>query len=236
MCGRLVVTSSTKQQLAAVSATRSDPSPGPRYNLAPTQAVPAVLDCEPDAIRWIRWGLIPAWAKDPALGGKLFNARAETAAEKPAFRGPFRRQRCLVLADGFYEWATVPGQRHKKPYFIRMKDGAPFTLAGLWDCWRDPAGGRDIVSCAILTAGPNALMQRIHHRMPVILPPAARAIWLDRAADLAALLRCLTPYPSEAMDMHAVSTRVNRAGYDDPSCLDPAPDVNNDPATFRLEG
>ncbi len=235
MCGRLVITSSAKQQLAAVSASRADPSPGPRYNLAPTQAVPAVLDCEPDAVRWIRWGLIPAWAKDASISGKLFNARAETVAEKPAFRGPFRRQRCLVLADGFYEWAAVPGQTRKKPYFIALKDGAPFTFAGLWDRWRDPAGGGEVISCTLLTTEPNALIRTIHSRMPVILPPAARAVWLDHEAPIEVVARCLAAYPAEAMALRAVSTRVNRAGYDDPSCLEPEPGADR-PPEFRLEG
>ena len=235
MCGRLVVTSSTKQQLAAVSATRSDPAPGPRYNLAPTQTVPAVLDCEPDAVRWIRWGLIPAWAKDASIGGKLFNARAETVAEKPAFRGPFRRQRCLVLADGFYEWAAVPGQKRRKPYFIAMKDGALFTLAGLWDRWRDPADGHAAISCTLITTRPNDLMRTIHDRMPVILPPAMRDTWLNPKSTIEELAQCLAAYPAEAMELRAASSRVNRAGFDDPSCLEPELD-SADPATFRLEG
>jgi putative SOS response-associated peptidase YedK len=124
-----------------------------------------------------KWGLIPSWSKDPSIGDRMINARAETLAEKPSFRNAFRRRRCLILADGFYEWKQIPGMKSKQPMFIRLKDENPFAFAGLWEIWSSPDGS-EIRSCTIITTQPNSLIESIHNRMPVILPADAYPIWL----------------------------------------------------------
>jgi putative SOS response-associated peptidase YedK len=166
--------------------------------------------------------LIPSWAKDPSIGNRLINARGETLAEKPSFRGVYKYKRCLVLADGFYEWKTQPGTKVKIPHFIHMKDRQPFAFAGLWDEWNSPDGSQ-IRSCTIVTTEPNELMASIHNRMPVILPPDAYAQWLDTAPQppdsLAALIK---PYPAGEMAAHPVSTLVNNPKNDFAECVVPA--------------
>jgi putative SOS response-associated peptidase YedK len=167
----------------------------------------------------LRWGLIPSWAKDPAIGMKLINARAETVAEKPSFRKSFKQRRCLVLADGFYEWQKEG--RVKQPYYIRLKSERPFAFAGLWDHWAD-ADEKTIESCALLTTEPNELMAPIHHRMPVILNPDAYDDWLDPdQQDVARLVTLLGPYPAGEMVANPVSRLVNNARFDDPRCVEP---------------
>jgi putative SOS response-associated peptidase YedK len=167
-----------------------------------------------------RWGLVPAWARDAATGNRLINARAETVSEKPAFRRAFRERRCLVPADGFYEWkreGTV-----KRPFHIRMRDGAPFAFAGIWERW-EGIGGESVETLAILTTGPNDLLAPIHDRMPLILPPGEYGLWLDRSVRaperLAPLLR---PFPSGAMEAYSVGRTVNNPQADGPSCIRPA--------------
>jgi putative SOS response-associated peptidase YedK len=168
------------------------------------------------------WGLIPSWAKDPAIGSRMINARGETLAEKPSFRSAFRRRRCLIPADGFYEWQQVPGHKTKTPMYIRLKSGEPFAFAGLWESWNAPDGS-NILSCTIITTSPNALMQPIHNRMPVILPASAYAQWLEpgeqNPADLQPLLQA---YPPEEMTAYPVSTLVNRPENDVAACIQPA--------------
>ncbi len=198
--------------------------PGPRYNVAPTQPAPTVLNDGARALTFSRWGLIPFWAKDPDIGNRMINARVETVHQKPAFRSAFKKQRCLVVADGFYEWTAVPGQRRKQPMYIRLKSGAPFAFAGLWDRWRNPANpdGEPIISCTIITSEPNALVEQYHNRMAVILPPEHYEAWLDpaeRSPD--ALFPLLKPFPAELMEAYPVSTRVNSPAYDDPSLIEP---------------
>ncbi len=220
MCGRLVVTSSTKQLLAAGGASRADDERPPRYNLAPTQDAPAVLNRDRAVLRWIRWGLTPRWARDLAAGARLFNARAETAAEKPSFRDALQKRRCVVLADGFYEWAH--GETPKQPWFIHRKDGAPLLLAGLWDDWREPNGGREWTTFTILTTEPNDLIRPLHDRMPVILEASALETWLAPhprpPADWHALFR---PCPAELLTRRPVNPRVNSTAFDEPACLAP---------------
>ena len=166
----------------------------------------------------LRWGLIPSWAQDPAMGMKLINARAETAAEKPSFRKPFRERRCLVLADGYYEWKRE-GAR-KQPYYIRLNSERPFAFAGLWDRWNDKAG-KTIESCAILTTTPNERLASIHDRMPVILPPVAYEPWLDPGLqDATRLVPFLMSYPADAMIAVPVSRLVNDPRVDDARCLE----------------
>ena len=198
----------------------------PRYNLAPTQPA-LVLRRHPHTgekeLTFLTWGLIPSWAKDPSIGNKLINARAETLAEKPAFRAAFRRRRCLVPADGFYEWKKVG--KEKQPYFIARKDGKPLAIAGLWEHWEAPDGSV-IESFTLITTEPNPLVKRLHDRMPAILPEEAFDIWLDPAADLATLQELLlTPYPAEWLDAWPVSKLVNSPAYDDASLVEPLPQL-----------
>ncbi len=187
-------------------------------NLAPSQEVLTVVQPVGASrhIRWMRWGLIPSWAKDPAIGNQLTNARAETVATKPAFRAALRERRCLIPADGFYEWESHG--RRKQPWFIRMQDGRPFAFAGLWEQWTD-SEGRGIHSCAIITTTPNALIQRFHHRMPVILSPGDYDLWLDpQMRDVDRLLPLLIAYPPKEMMAYPVNPLVNRPANDSPAC------------------
>ncbi len=168
MCGRFTLTTSPEQLRAAFYGLSVPDQVQPRYNIAPTQPVAVVANDDKFQMDFFIWGLIPSWAKDPAIGSRMINARAETLAEKPSFRAAFRRRRCLVLADGFYEWRQEPGQRSKTPMYIKLKSGEPFAFAGLWENWNSPDGS-NVLSCTIITTEPNSLMQSIHNRMPVIL-------------------------------------------------------------------
>jgi putative SOS response-associated peptidase YedK len=194
----------------------------PRYNIAPTQSIAVVRQFE-DGLRscdLLRWGLIPSWAKDPAIGNRTINARAETVAEKPAFRAAFRRRRCLVLADGFFEWRK---EGKKQPYYIRMRDEGPFAFAGLWERWAPGAEDSALETCNLITTDANELMRDMHDRMPVILPREDYGTWLDPAIqDTQQLLALLQPYKSEAMIANPVSTRVNNPKHDDAECIAPA--------------
>ncbi len=192
-----------------------------RYNIAPTQDVAVVPNDGEKRVQFFRWGLVPFWAKDPAIGNRLINARAETAAEKPAFRAAYQRRRCLILADGFYEWRSEPEQRAKTPMYVRLASGAPFAFAGLWEVWRPD--DTPLYTCTILTTEPNKLMAPIHNRMPVILPPAAYDRWLDVAEQRkGAMDDLLRPYPAEEMIAYPVSRLVNSPANDSPACIVPA--------------
>lgn len=194
----------------------------PRYNIAPTQDVPAVVARRQGGgrqLRLFRWGLIPSWAKDPEIGNRLINARGETVAEKASFRGPLARRRCLILADGFYEWQKVRGG--KQPHHIRMRDGSAFAMAGLWDHWTSPDGS-EIESCTILTTTPNEMLEQIHNRMPVILSPKDYGLWLDpQVRPSPAMHALLRPFPAEEMEARAVSKFVNNPGNDSQECIRP---------------
>ncbi len=222
MCGRFALFS-PEEILAAMFGVEGDRFPPASYNIAPSRDV-AVVRTAPDGaarreLARLRWGLIPAWAKDPAIGNRMINARAETAPAKPAFRSAFRRRRCLVPADGFYEWQKA-GTR-KQPYYVRMADGKPFALAGLWERWEGPDGA--VASCTILTTDANERLAPIHDRMPVILAPADYGHWLDpERQDPAALLPLLRPNPPGPMLAFPVRTLVNRPATDDPRCIEPA--------------
>ena len=195
-----------------------------RYNIAPSQNVGVVrLRPEDPPVRrelvLLRWGLVPPWADDPSIGNRMINARAESAAQKPAFRKAFARRRCLVVADGFYEWQGKG--RNKRPYLIRMRDDRPFGFGGLWESW-EGADHSHIESCTILTTEANSLVRRLHDRMPLVVAPEDYARWLDplreTAAELAELLR---PFPSEPWEAFAVSTRVNSPANEGPACIAP---------------
>ena len=190
----------------------------PRYNVAPTQEVLTVTsDGAENGGQFMKWGLIPFWAKDPSIGSRMINARAETVAEKPSFRQAFQKRRCLVLADGFYEWRKEG--RLKVPMRIVLKSGEPFGFAGLWETWRSPEGEL-VRSCTIVTTVPNAVMEPIHNRMPVILAKETETLWLDPAnSDTAELRELLVPYPAGEMEAYEVSRLVNSPGQDLPDCI-----------------
>ena len=195
-------------------------SPAPRYNIAPTQDVLAVRnDGDGNRAGMMRWGLVPSWAKDPKIGSRMINARAETLSERPSFRRAYRRRRCLIVADSFYEWRREGRQR--TPMRIMLESGETFAFAGLWETWRRPDGSR-MLSCAIVTTSANELVSEIHDRMPVILDPDVESVWLDPDVDdTAALSELLVPYPSELMTAYEVSRIVNSAANDVPECILP---------------
>ena len=187
------------------------------YNVAPTQNVLTVVGDAPRRAGFMRWGLIPFWAKNPSIGSRMINARAETVAGKPSFRDAFKRRRCLVLADGFYEWRRTPSG--KRPMRVALRSGEPFAFAGIWSVWKDAEGNRR-PTCAIITTAANELLKPIHHRMPVILPRDMEGLWLDRSIeDPNRLQSVLTPYPDDAMEAYEVSTLVNSVANDGPELV-----------------
>lgn len=221
MCGRFTLAVDTADLQAAFPETSFPAQTAPRYNIAPTQPVLLIPNTPAQKADFALWGLIPGWSKDPSIASRLINARAETLAEKPSFRGSLKYKRCLIPANGFYEWKTIPGSKTKIPHYIRLESGQPFAFAGLWDEWHSPDGSL-IKTCTIITTEPNELMSTLHNRMPVILNPAEYHLWLDpaprRAEDLTPLLR---PYPSEAMRAYPVSTQVNSPINDRPELVVP---------------
>ena len=221
MCGRFT-RKENFQHLVEQLGLKVLPPLSPRYNIAPSQLVACVrtnLESRQCECVELQWGLVPSWAKDSNIGNKLINARGETVAEKPAFRKAFKQQRCLVLADGFYEWKQEG--KTKQPYYVRFKDQRLFVFAGLWERWEkneeDP-----LETCTLITTAPNAVMEPIHHRMPVILNSKDYADWLD--PSLQAIERVnvlLRPYPPEKMEAYAVSQLVNNPRNDRPECVVP---------------
>jgi putative SOS response-associated peptidase YedK len=223
MCGRFTLTD-PDADLAVQFNLPEIPDLKPRYNIAPTQPVAAVRVAAEGTQRemvMLRWGLIPSWAKDLNIGARMINARSETVAEKPSFRHAFRRRRCLVVADGFYEWQKQNGT--KQPYFIRLREARPFAFAGLWERWEGPEA--DVIeSCTLLTTQPNDFMRQLHNRMPVILQPKDYELWLDPKVQEASLLQpLLLPFPPDEMDAYPVSRYVNSPDNDDPRCIEPLP-------------
>jgi putative SOS response-associated peptidase YedK len=204
----------------------------PRYNIAPTQDVVAIRADKDGARRagLLRWGLVPSFAEDPAVGNRLINARAETVARKPAFREPFRKRRCLVPADGFYEWRRAG--RARDPFLIKMKDGRTFAFASVWDRWASKE--ERIESCSILTTAANELVAPIHDRMPVVLDRADYGLWLDPDAPEDELHRVLRPFPAAEMIAVPVSARVNSTAVDDPDCERPVAEAPPPPVQTTL--
>jgi putative SOS response-associated peptidase YedK len=220
MCGRVTI------QTPALAIAREFALTGirtalerPRYNLAPTQLMPVVINDGERMLDAYRWGLIPSWAKEAAIGNKLINARGETVAEKPSFRSALKRRRCLVLVDGWFEWkqSTKP----KTPYLFRRKDGRPIAFAGLWEEWTAPDTGELLRTCTVITTGPNHLMAPIHDRMPVILPQAAQELWLRPEPQEASVLQpLLVPNEDEPLEAWEVARVVNSPTNDVAACIE----------------
>jgi putative SOS response-associated peptidase YedK len=200
----------------------SEPELLPRFNIAPTQKVAVVRAKEEGReLVFLRWGLIPSWAKEKSIGAKLINARAETAAEKPGFRSAFKHRRCLIPSDGLFEWKKEDGQ--KQPYYITLRDQSLFAYAGLWEEWKREDSDEPIQTCTILTTEANELIRPLHDRMPVILDPKDYAAWLDPTPrPNTTLLSLLRPFPSEAMQAYLVSSTVNNARNQGQSCIERA--------------
>ena len=217
MCGRFTLRTSP-QAIAKAFQLADLPAFTPRYNIAPTQQVLAIqLQDERREAKFLHWGLIPSWADDPKIGNRLINARADGVASKPSFRSAFKRSRCLVVADGFYEWQKAG--KAKQPYFIRLKTDQPFAFAGLAEHWR--RGEQAIDSCTLITTEPNELMADIHDRMPVILSPDDYDLWLDpEFQDKEKLQSLLRPYPADELAAYPVSTVVNNPRNEKPECVE----------------
>jgi putative SOS response-associated peptidase YedK len=221
MCGRFTLIDDPAGESDEFGGAQFPAEFAARFNIAPTQPVLAIPNDGSNAARFFLWGLIPGWAKDPSIGSRLINARGETLAEKPSFRGPYKYKRCLIPATGFFEWKAAAGSRSKVPYYIRLKERPVFAFAGLWDEWH-AADGSTVASCVIVTTGPNPLMATIHNRMPVILDRADYADWLDvRPQKGSSLQRLIRPYPAELMEAYPVSTVVNSPTNDVPECIEP---------------
>ena len=217
MCGRYTVITPAPA-LAKRFNAQPALTPAPNFNAAPSQALPIITNAAPGQIQLVRWGLVPAWSRDPAGGPKPINARAETLAEKPSFRQLLARRRCLVLADSFYEWQAT--ERGKVPHRILLQSEEPFAFAGLWDEWVDKTSGEVHPTFTIITTEPNELMAKLHNRMPVILPgPEAERAWLADDLAPAAHQGLLLPYPTDLMQEYAVTTRVNSPAHNDAEVL-----------------
>jgi putative SOS response-associated peptidase YedK len=218
MCGRYTL-STPAGRLAEEFQLDSTVEIPPSYNVAPTQQVAAVLEDEGGRrLEMLRWGLVPSWADDPEIGARMINARSETAPEKPSFRRAFRGRRCLIPADGFYEWKRENGG--KQPYYFHMQDGRPFAFAGLWESWEK--GDGTLRTCAILTTRANSVLEGVHDRMPVILPHDAYDAWLDPDADREELGELMIPYPEDDLETYPVSRFVNSPRNNDERCIEPA--------------
>ncbi len=221
MCGRFSLTADVNAVQESFPWVSIPPEILPRYNIAPTQPVAVVANDGKNQLDYYTWGLIPSWAKDPQIGSQMINARAETLAEKPSFRSAFRRRRCLILADGFYEWQQQPDKKPKVPMYIRLETGKPFAFGGLWESWNSPDGST-ILSCTIITTTPNELMASIHNRMPFIVPEEAYAAWLATGeVDPSQLSELIKPFPADLMEAYPISTLVNSPANDVPAVITP---------------
>jgi putative SOS response-associated peptidase YedK len=222
MCGRFAL-KAPPADIAAHFGLDAVPEVAPRYNIAPTQDILIVRhpwrapEARLEAAR-VKWGLLPAWAKDTAMAAKLANARGETVAEKPAFRNAFRRMRCLVPADGFYEWEATPSG--KQPWFLRLKSQAPLAFAGLWERWQGPDGA-PLETATLITTDANALVRPVHDRMPVILQPADYTAWLGAKTTMEDLKALLKPLSADLMERYRVSKRMSNARNEGEECMAP---------------
>jgi putative SOS response-associated peptidase YedK len=223
MCGRFVAASPPDEIARYFDAQAPEAALEPNYNVAPTNDVYAVLeDGRVRKVEALHWGLVPSWAKSLSTGSKMINARAETVATKNAYRHAFKKKRCIIPADGFFEWKVIKGQKAKQPYFIHRNDGEPLAFAGLWEVWHDPNNpDEEVHSCCIITGLPNEKVSDVHDRMPVILPPSAWDTWLDPdQQDIEALGKLLVPAPASIIDLYPVSTEVNNARHQGAHLID----------------
>jgi putative SOS response-associated peptidase YedK len=221
MCGRFTLTIDPMALQEAFPWAIIPDDLSPRYNIAPSQPVAVIPNTGDNKVSMYRWGLIPSWSKDPTIGDRMINARVESLAEKPSFRNAYKRRRCLILSDGFFEWKQNPDLKSKQPMYIRLRDGKPFAFAGLWEIWNAPDGS-EIRSCTIITTQPNALLETIHNRMPVILQPGSYNRWLAKEDQQPAQLDdLLAPYPASEMSAFPVSKMVNRPELDRPELINP---------------
>ena len=218
MCGRYTITYDTTGILNDLDLIMADFDWEPRYNISPTQRVPVILNESPKALNLLRWGLVPSWAKDLKIGTRMINARGETLTEKPAFRQAYQKRRCLVPATGFYEWKATP--LGKIPHHIRLQEDRLLTFAGLWEEWKD-SEGRPWRTFTIITTTPNPTMAEIHDRMPVVIPPADRAIWLSPKTHPHLLSSLIHPLPDGLLRADPVSNQVNNARNEGPELLGP---------------
>jgi putative SOS response-associated peptidase YedK len=219
MCGRYAVTSSP-EAIRALFRYAEQPDFPPRYNIAPTQPIAIVrLHNGQRQFALVRWGLIPSWVKDPRTVSLMFNARGETVRDKPAFSAAMKRRRCLVPADGFYEWQKQGGR--KQPFYIRARSGEPLAFAGLWETWVGP-NGEEIDTAAIVTTAANSTLKPLHDRMPVIVPPEAFDLWLSGEADVETAASLIAPAPDDLLEAYPVSLAVNTAANDNPALIEPA--------------
>jgi len=219
MCGRFTITLNPTDAQQEFNLGKIPAEWKPRYNVAPTQNIPVVKETQQRDVEMMCWGLIPHWAKEKSIGERLINARAETLVEKPAFRQAFKQRRCLILADGFFEWQRQDGKIPKVPMFFQLKNGNPFTFAGLWDSWLETPE-TELHSCTIITCAPNELVGKIHNRMPAILDKEHCWQWLEQNDPLQ-LLALLKPYPAEKMQAYAVGRQVNNPQGDSPEVIQP---------------
>ncbi len=232
MCGRYVI-SSTPAAIRALFGYAEQPNFPPRYNVAPTQPVPVVrlVDGKRQFVL-MRWGFVPGWVKDPKTVSLLINARGESVIEKPAFRNAMRRRRCLLPADGFYDWPTGAPQR---PYFVRLRSGGPIAFAGLWETWCGP-NGEELDTVAIVTTRANRMLGAVHERMPVIVAPEAFALWLDCATvDAMTAAALIAPVPEGLLECYRVSLAVNRVTNDDVRLIAPMPEQELSPTETAQE-
>ncbi len=226
MCGRFVSASPPDEIAGYFGAESSSEAVlEPNYNVAPTSDVYVVYDSgETRRLDAFHWGLVPFWAKSPSAGNRMVNARAEGLAQKNAYRNAFRRHRCLIPADGFYEWQAQEGRKKKQPYYVHRRDGEPLAFAGLWEEWRGPDddGSRSLRSCTIITTSANETMEPIHDRMPVVLPPSAWDRWLDPGNhDTTSLGNLLVPAPPHLLTLHPVGTEVGNVRNEGPQLIEP---------------
>ena len=225
MCGRFTLTIDPLHLQEAFPWAVIPDNLVPRFNIAPSQPVAVIPNTGDNTLSMYRWGLIPSWSKDASIGERMINARSETLAEKPSFRNAYRRRRCLILADGFFEWKQSPSMKTKQPIYIKLKGAHPFAFAGLWELWSAPDGS-EVYSCTIITTQPNSLLEPIHNRMPVILSPKSYNQWLTPNDMLPTQLNeLLVSYPADEMIAYPVSKLVNSPQNDSPVLINPIGEI-----------
>ena len=222
MCGRFGLTRPEALKLERFGISELQPLV-PRYNIPPSSDILVVRERKgATEAEMIRWGLVPSWAKDPAIGHRMANVRSDTALEKSSFRAAMQKRRCLIPADVFFEWQDVPGQKRRRPHAVALNDGEVFALGGLWEAWRSREDGEWLITCAILTTEPNELLAPIHDRMPVMIAPEAYGSWVDPSTTMDDVKRMVAPFPTDQMRAWEISPLVNDPKTDDARILTPA--------------